>query len=201
MQAVWRGRKARMRIKSALLAARYQDDELDDLLGYEELNMDETLLSYEEYLAPFALRGGWQFSLPYPEQTENLHGTRMVKALAGGWVAGGLDCSNETSEKKYEGEGDYDCRDISSSHSISGPLVYGDHRRRSGMRTAAEEARRERTTDAGERGDTRTRPASCTVGKSDGFDKSSFAMRQAMSAPEPRPKRTKLRGGARGAVR
>ena len=130
MQAVWRGRKARMRIRSALLAARYQDDELDDLLGYEELNMDETLLSYEEYLAPFALRGGWQFNLPYPEKTENLHGTRMVKALAGGWVAGGLDCSKETSEKKYEGEGDYDCRDISSSHSISGPLVYGDHRRR-----------------------------------------------------------------------
>lgn len=130
MQAVWRGGKSRIRIKTALLAARYHDDELDNLLAYEELNMDETLLSYEEYLAPFALRGGWQFSLSYPVQTENLHGTRMVKALAGGWVAGGLDCSKETSERNYEREGDYDCRDISSSHLIAGPLVYGDHRRR-----------------------------------------------------------------------
>jgi hypothetical protein len=130
LQAVWRGRKARIRIKSALLASRYQDDELDDLLGYEELNMDETLLSYEEYLAPISLRGGWQPSLPYPEQTENLHGTRMVKALAGGWVAGGLDCSKEDFDEKCEREGDYDCHGIPSSHPIAGPLVYGDHRRR-----------------------------------------------------------------------
>lgn len=130
MQAVWRGRKARMRIKNALLASRYQDDELDDLLGYEELDMDETLLGYEEYLAPIALRGGWQPSLPYPEQTENLHGTRMVKALAGGWVAGGLDCSEEDSDERCEREEDCDCRGTPSSHPIAGPLVYGDHRRR-----------------------------------------------------------------------
>lgn len=130
LQAVWRGRKARMRIKSALLAARYQDDELDDLLGYEELDMDDALLGYEEYLAPISLRGGWQPSLPYPEQTENLHGTRMVKALAGGWVAGGLECTKEDFEKRFEREGDYDCREIPSSHTIAGPLVYGDHRRR-----------------------------------------------------------------------
>lgn len=130
LQAVWRSRKARKRIKNALLAARYQDDELDDLFGAEDLNMDETLLSYEDYLAPISLCGGWQPSLPHPEQTENLHGTRMVKALAGGWMVGGLETSMESSEMQNEREDNDDFDGISSNHSLAGPLVYGDHRRR-----------------------------------------------------------------------
>lgn len=130
LQAVWRSKKARRRIKNALRAARYQDDELDDLFGAEDLNMDETLLSYEDYLAPISLCGGWQPSLPHPEQTENLHGTRMVKALAGGWMVGGIETSIESSEMKNEREDNDDYDGISSNHSLGGPLVYGDHRRR-----------------------------------------------------------------------
>lgn len=142
LQAVWRSRRIRSQLRRVMLDARYKDDELDELLGEDEFNLEEALGGYDEYLAPIALRGRWQTDpKPYSITTstsasastskapkdpiENLHGVRLVKALAGGWLEGEIEIESEG-----EGESSGQGSSGGPSSNAGGALVYGDHRRR-----------------------------------------------------------------------
>ena len=137
LQAVWRSRKVRTHIRNVMLTVRYQDDELEELLGdeNENFNLAETLEGCEEYLAPITLRGRWQPDpQPYSSRAqrydpkENLHGTRMVKALAGGWVDG---CIPSDSPRLDPVSNEVDVEESQSMNgSRKASFVYGDHRRR-----------------------------------------------------------------------
>jgi Leucine-rich repeat (LRR) protein len=149
LQAVWRSRKVRSQLRRVMLAARYEDDELDELLGEGDFDLEEALGGYDEYLAPIALRGRWQTD-PKPYSTsattsasattgkapndpvENLHGIRLVKALAGGWLEGEIEIENEGGEGGGGGNSEVSDQESCSAPSScnGGPLVYGDHRRR-----------------------------------------------------------------------
>jgi hypothetical protein len=145
LQAVWRSRKVRSQLRRVMLAARYKDDELDELLGEGDFDLEEALGGYDEYLAPIALRGRWQTD-PKPYSTsasastgkasmdpiENLHGIRLVKALAGGWLEGEIEIESEGEGGGRGGNGEGSDQESSSAPSSckGGALVYGDHKRR-----------------------------------------------------------------------
>ena len=141
LQAVWRSRKVRTQLRRVMLAARYKDDELDELLGEDDFNLEEALGGYDEYLAPIALRGRWQTDpKPYSTSTstskapkdpiENLHGVRLVKALAGGWLEGEIEVESESDGGGCDGEGSDQGSCSATPSCTGGAFVYGDHRRR-----------------------------------------------------------------------
>ena len=145
LQAVWRSRKIRARVRSVLLASRYQDDELDELFGGVGFDLDEalTLQGYEEYLAPVVLEKGW----------EGGQNSIFTNNSDNGWVDGEMGRGSHSKVGTYhQYESRMDDNEDGSFATQGVSVVYGDHKRKkSNQRVEAASFYRTHDSDNGQR--------------------------------------------------
>ena len=130
LQAVFRSRKVRAKIRSALFASRYQDDELDEMLGQENFDFDDAmdLGGYEEYMAPVGLKGGWHSGTKHSSSAQIQE--HIENSQQGAWAVGQSGCHNGRGSRSGS-QDNLITDETQSSFSTQGvSLVYGDHRRR-----------------------------------------------------------------------
>ena len=127
LQAVWRSRRVRARVQSALLASRYQDEELDELLGGVDFDLDEalSLQGYEEYLSPVGLKEGWQ---SHPKTVRN--SSTFKTTGENGWVEGAIERRDHGNADICHDESRIEDKRCGSFAPQGMSLVYGDHRRK-----------------------------------------------------------------------
>ena len=127
LQAVWRSRRVRTKVQSVLLASRYQDEELNELFGGEDFDVDEalTLHGYDEYLAPVALEKGWQGGLQVD------HNSVYIKNSAKGWIDDEIENGGHSKVGTYHQYGSSVDNNKDRSFAPEGvSVVYGDHKRK-----------------------------------------------------------------------
>ena len=132
IQSLFRGNRGRKHVNKALAAAKYADDELDELfLGMDEADLDLTdLHNAPELHADYFSHGG----------TQAQNAKSMDDAYSdphAGHGRGGAEGQGEYQDQNYDDGNDADAHSAMASFSSpqnsargSKPMVYGDHRRR-----------------------------------------------------------------------